>query len=125
MKLDSNEKIILKKRKFLGYGVQSMFPPEKGFVLSWTYEGGTSITNKYGFVNIYLTNRRIYAELMLFHIRVLDIPLSQIKDFKKEEKGFVDSVVIKYQKNKKLKYVILSLGSDASLWFKKMKEITY
>jgi hypothetical protein len=120
MKLDNNEKIILKKSS-IPYTIFFPLPPEKGFMFNWYYGGGSSIKKALGFVNLYLTNKRIYADLMLFHIRVLDVPLSQIKELNKEVKGFADSIAIKYQKDKELKYVILSLGSDASLWFKKMK----
>ena len=121
MKLTDNEKIIFQKKK-LTYGVFIPYPKEKGVLFSWYYGGGASIQYSYGFVNIFLTNRRIYAELMLFHKPIFDIPFTKIKDFRKERKGLSNVIVINYLKDNEKRCVILNLGKDIDIWLKEMSK---
>jgi predicted CopG family antitoxin len=88
----------------------------------WTYGGGASLKYRFGFVNIHLTNQRVYAEFMLLHKCIVDIPFSQIENFKKEKRGFSDVLVIDYLKNNKKQCVILNVGKDTDSWLKKLSE---
>lgn len=111
MKLNLNEKIIIKTRRFL---VQAVTFPFKigGSLCKRSYQNVT---------DIYLTTERIYAENLFFKIKLLDLPVASILYFKKE-KFLASRIRIGYKENTETKEVLLTLlqEKDVDRWIEEL-----
>ena len=112
MKLYSDEKILIKTGRFFGIAVGFPFRKD-GFMCKKSFKGLT---------DIYLTNRRIYAEF-LFKIKILEIPLTSISYFKKEKK-FGSRIRIGYIENAEKKEALLFMWEkDTDKWIEELDKL--
>jgi len=71
-----------------------------------------------GIANIYLTDRRLYGDIMLIHIKLKDIPLASIKriEAKSFGTGGFKSPLITYRKNGKEEQAIFFVNENMKEW---------
>jgi hypothetical protein len=110
MKLNPGERITLKKSTL----AKRVFTEHKFH--------GIPISKSYSGVHIYLTNQRIFIEFMLLHFKIVDIPLNTIQNIRKEKHLLSHILVIEYRQQSEVKKLVLSLGGDNDLWFRKIQE---
>ncbi|ODS35288.1 MAG: hypothetical protein A7316_04165 [Candidatus Altiarchaeales archaeon WOR_SM1_86-2] len=98
MKLDFDEKIIRKAR---------------------FASGGTPYAMSYNnLLNLYLTNKRLYAEIMLIHIRVADIPFPSISGLEFMKTLGASLPVAVYKADNKKKKFYFYVHGDLDGWIR-------
>ncbi|QLJ53424.1 MAG: hypothetical protein Sv326_1249 [Candidatus Fermentimicrarchaeum limneticum] len=110
MKLNSGERIVLKKSTL----AKRVFTERKFHEIP--------ILGSHAGVNIYLTNQRIFVELMLLHFKIAEIPLNVIRDIRKEKHLLFQTIIIECRQQSGIRKLVLSLGGDSDLWFRKIQE---
>ena len=116
MKLASGERIILTAKKFFSIG---------GYTIAFPYKTGGGVF-KVGFsgVRFFLTNKRIFAEMMLLGKELLNIPLPGILYSKVEKKLFVSFVRVGYKEGAEQKEVVFNFWKkEAEKWNVEMQKL--
>ena len=112
MKLYSDEKTLIETRRFLKIAIGFPFKKD-GLICKKLFRGLN---------NIYLTNRRIYAEF-LFKIKIFEIPITSISYFKKEKK-LGSRIRIGYTENAEEKEVFLIMPEeDIDKWLEELDKL--
>ena len=139
---NNNEKIISKVRRVAGFGAIFLRDLRDLKLLKHAFLGiiscvfsvkffGIGMTRYprlglrcYQGINIFLTERRIYAEYILIKKPIFEILLSNIIFFQRVPLKFGSGMLIAYKKNGQEKYVFLVLRKkDAKIWMRNLERL--
>lgn len=135
----NNENIILKAKRFWGFGIIFVNDLKNLKLLNYAYLGiisGIASWNPCGIyslryfdlglkiyqgVNIYLTDKRIYSKYILIGKTIFDIPISNISNIQELFLKNGGGICITYKEVGEEKNVVLIFSrEDASKWIKEL-----